>query len=418
MAAEASGWFAGARSGIFVHWSHASVRGLEVSWPLVGGAPWAERPQSVPADEYHATAASFAPRPGAAREWMRAARRAHARYAVLTAKHHDGFALFPSGAADFGVGATLPGRDLVAEFVEAARAEGIRPGLYFSLPDWHHPDYPAFRDEHRPYSFGLRPRPTPEQWERYLAFLSTQLREILTRYGRIDLLWFDGGWERRADEWRSSELERMVRELQPEIVLNDRLPGVGDYDTPEQHVPDRAPGRPWETCLTMNETWGWNPDDHAWKSPRDLVHALCETAARGGNLLLNVSPRADGSLPPEQLERLDAIGSWLDAHGEAIFDTEPGLEPWQFHGPSTRRGSRFFLLLVLRPYESVAVRGVPIRRIAAARELRTGRDLEFTTRCSVPDRIFNRDPLGEVSIRIPEDSIDPVATVVELVVGD
>ncbi|MFM7142683.1 MAG: alpha-L-fucosidase [Alphaproteobacteria bacterium] len=411
-------WFAGARSGIFVHWSHASVRGLEVSWPLVGGAPWADHPQAVPVDQYHATASSFAPRPGAARDWMRAARRARARYAVLTAKHHDGFALFPSEAAEFGVGTTLPGRDLVGEFVEAARAEGIRPGLYFSLPDWHHPDYPAFRDEDRPYSFGRRPRPTPEQWDRYLAVLFAQLRELLTRYGRIDLLWFDGGWERSAPEWRAEEIERMVRDLQPGIVLNDRLPGVGDYATPEQIVPANAPAGPWETCLTMNETWGWNPDDRAWKSARDLVHALCETASRGGNLLLNVSPRDDGSLPPEQVERLDAIGGWLDAHGESIFDTGPGLEPWQFHGPSTRKGNRVFLHLVMRPYESVVVRGVPIRRVASARELRTGRALEFATRCSVPDRIFNQDPTGEVSIRLPEDAIDPLATVVELVIRD
>ena len=141
----------------------------------------------------------------------------------------------------------------------------------------------------------------------------------------------------------------MIRELQPGIVINDRLPGVGDFDTPEQFVPPEPPARAWETCLTMNESWAWNPSDREYKSARALVHTLCEVAGRGGNLLLNVSPMGDGSLPPEQAERLDAIARWMDAYGESIHDTEPGLAPWQFYGPSTRRGDRIYLHLLSRP---------------------------------------------------------------------
>jgi alpha-L-fucosidase len=197
------------------------------------------------------------------------------QYAVLTTKHHDGFALWPTRASDFSIARTRYGGDLVREFVEATRAAGLRVGFYFSLCDWHHPDYPAFTDADRPYRFGMAPKPTPEQWGRFQTFLAAQLRELLTEYGPIDLLWFDGGWERTADAWKSFDLVRMIRELQPGIVINDRLPGAGDYDTPEQFVPAEPPPRAWETCMTMNESWAWNPEDPDYKSPRALVHALC-----------------------------------------------------------------------------------------------------------------------------------------------
>jgi alpha-L-fucosidase len=156
-----------------------------------------------------------------------------------------------------------------------------------------------------------------------------QVRELLTNYGRIDLIWFDGQWEHTPREWRSAELVAMIRELQPEIVINDRLPG-GDYDTAEQFVPAVPPARPWEVGLTMNESWGYNPDDPDYKSSRRLVQMLCEIAGRGGRLLLNLSPRGDGALPPEQLERLLAVGEWMRRNDESITGGRPGLEPWQF----------------------------------------------------------------------------------------
>jgi len=408
--ANAMGWFAGARFGMFVHWGHVSRRGWELSWPLVGGVPVLPKAQDVSADTYHASAATFAPERDSPRAWLAYAKRLGMRYAVLTAKHHDGFALFHSRVSDFGVAHAPYRGDLVREFVDATREAGLRVGLYYSLSDWHHPDYPAFRDEHRPYTFGARPRPTEAQWARYTDFLFAQMRELLTGYGPIDILWFDGGWERMPHEWRPEELRALIRELQPGCLVNDRLPGQGDFDTPEQFVPPEPPSRPWETCLTMNESWGWNPSDTSWKSARDLVHVLCEVASRGGNLLLNVSPMGDGRLPPEQVERLDALAHWMHDHGDAILDTEPGLAPWQFYGPSTRRDGQVFLHLLMRPYETVTVRGVPIRRVMAVHELRSGRRLDFTTRCAVIDT-FNADASGELVIRVPEDLIDPLATV-------
>ncbi|HZR84994.1 MAG TPA: alpha-L-fucosidase [Candidatus Binatia bacterium] len=411
-------WFERARFGMFIHWGHVSQRGLEISWPLVGGTPNLPHCQDVPVERYHETARGFSPAPGSPRRWLERARRAGMQYAVFTTKHHDGYAMYDARCSDFSVARSAYGGDLVREYVDAARDLGLKVGFYFSLCDWHHPDYPAFRDEHRPYRFGRQSKPSPEQWARFQDFLFAQLRELLTGYGPIDLLWFDGGWERSAAEWRSRELEDMIRALQPGILINDRLPGVGDFDTPEQFVPPQPPLRAWETCLTMNESWAWNPGDRDYKSARALVHALCEVAGRGGNLLLNVSPTGDGSLPAEQIERLDVIARWMDAYGASIVDTAAGLEPWQFYGPSTRRGNRVYVHLLMRPYEDVTVRGLPIKRVAGVRELRTGEALAFTTRCSILDQLFNSDPMGEVTIQVPERLLDPLATVLELDLAD
>jgi alpha-L-fucosidase len=411
-------WFERARFGMFIHWGHVSQQGWELSWPLVGGLKVLPGCQDVPAATYHAGARHFAPRPGSPRAWLERAKRAGMRYAVFTAKHHDGFAMYDTQVSDFSVARADYAGDLVREYVEAARGLGLGVGLYFSLSDWHHPDYPAFADGHRPYRFGMVPRPSAAEWARYTEFLFAQVRELLSSYGRIDLLWFDGGWERSAEEWRARELEQMIRTLQPEIRINDRLPGVGDFDTPEQFIPPEPPPRAWETCLTMNGSWGWNPTDRDYKSARALVHALCEVAGRGGNLLLNVSPMGDGTLPPEQIERLDAIAGWMAAYGESILDTEPGLAPWQFYGPSTRKPGRLFLHLLSRPYDSVSVRGLPIRRVRRVRELASGRELPISVRTTVAEEVFGSAPSGELVIQVPEDVLDGLATVLEVELGD
>jgi alpha-L-fucosidase len=415
-----SGWFESARFGMFIHWGLASVHGCELSWPLVGGIGALPGATDMPIDGYYAAAHAFNPNSFDPRAWARLARRAGMRYAILTAKHHDGFALFRTRAGDFSVEHAPFGRDIVREFVDAFRAEGLRVGLYYSLIDWHHPDYPAFSEADKPYRWGKWRRSAPEQWERFIGFMFAQVRELLTNYGAIDVLWFDGGWERSADEWRAPELVRMIRSLQPEIAINDRLPGVGDYETPEQAVPSEPPERAWETCMTMNDSWGYNPSDANYKSARALAHTLAEVAGKVGNLLLNVSPRADGTLPPEQRDRLDAIASWMDrGAGEAIFDTTSGLQPWQFYGPSTRRGECIYAHLLMRPYESVSVRGIPVRRVRSVRAITSGgRELRFRRRTSAADLLFNRDPYGAIEVEIPEAAIDPIATVLAIDVSD
>jgi alpha-L-fucosidase len=292
------------------------------------------------------------------------------------------------------------------------RSQGIRIGLYFSLIDWHHPDYPAFTEADKPYRFGQYRQPTPQQWERFLAFMQGQIRELLTQYGKIDILWFDGSWERTPEQWQAKELEEMIRSLQPDILINDRLPGAGDFETPEQFIPPQPPEHPWETCMTINDSWGYNAIDKTFKSPRQLIHTLCEVAGKGGNLLLNVSPMGNGRIQPELLERLAIIEAWMAGNSESILGTRSGLEPWQFYGPSTRKGNRIYLHLLMKPYESISVRGIPIKRVQSVQILANGTQLEYTTRCSIVDSIMNPDPLGELTIQVPEDVIDPHATAI------
>jgi len=404
-------WFATARFGMFVHWGHSAQQGVELSWPMAGGVD--VLPHSRPAmsvARYESSASTFDPEPGAAKVWAALARRAGMHYGVVTARHHDGYSMWPTRRSDHSAR-----RDLVAEFVEAFRAEGLRVGLYYSLPDWHHPDYPALTDDDRPYAFGTARRSAPEAWARYTDYIFGQLDELLTGYGTIDVLWFDGAWERTAEEWRVAELAARIRSLQPAIVVNDRLPGAGDFDTPEQFVPAEPRPRPWETCLTMNESWGWVPADTDYKSARALVHTLCEVASRGGNLLLNVSPRGDGSLPDAQVERLEAIGRWMSRHGASIVGTEPGLAPWQWYGPSTRRDDHLFLHLLSRPYDSVTVRGISVKRVKATVAVGSGAALAHRARVSVVDQLLrNSDPVGELTIDVPESAVDELATVIRL----
>lgn len=400
-------WFREARFGMFIHWGHVSTQGLELSWPMAGGIPVLPYSTAVPVADYQASARRFAPDAASPKAWARLAREIGMQYAVLTSRHHDGFSMWPSAVSDFHAA-----DDLVGAYVEAFRAEGLRVGLYYSLSDWHHPDYPSLTDDDRPYSFSGR-RSSPEQWARFVDYLFAQVTELLTGYGPIDVLWFDGGWERSPKEWRSAELRDLIRRLQPACLVNERLPGAGDFDTPEQFVPATPPERAWETCLTMNSTWGWCPADTGYKSSRELAHTLCEVASRGGNLLLNVSPMGAGALPPVQVDRLRAVGEWMAANGDSILGTVPGLEPWQHYGPSTASpdGATRYAHVLARPYESVTLRGLPIRRVTAVRHLATDRRLDFRTRTTVMDEMFNWDPLGEVVVDVPAEIVDDLATV-------
>jgi alpha-L-fucosidase len=409
---DTGAWFDEARFGMFVHWDHASQQGLEVSWPLVGGVFALPLCQSVSVEQYHSSAATFDPVAWDPDGLARLARRAGMGYAVLTTKHHSGYAMWPTRCSDFSVEHSPGGQDIVGGFVDAMRREGLRVGLYFSLSDWHHADYPPFTESDKPYVVGASPpRPSPERWERYLEYMRAQITELLTGYGRIDMLWFDGGWER--PDWGADILEATIRRLQPDILINDRLPGVGDFATPEQFVPDSAPGGRWETCLTMNHSWGWCPDDTDYKSARQLVHTLCEVAGKGGNLLLNVSPRGDGSLPEAQVARLEAVADWMDRNGAAIRATGAGLDAPQFYGPSTRRGDSIYVHLLMRPYDGADVRNVPVRRVRSVREVATGRPLEFRTHTGVIEGLMP-DPRGTLTVEIPGDVVGDLATIVAI----
>ena len=406
-------WFTAARFGLFLHWGSYSGRHLEASWPLV----WGE----VTYPAYEAFADSFNPQRYDPHAWAALARDAGIRYAVLTTKHHDGFALYDTALSDYSAPRRAAGRDLVTPYVEAFRAAGLKVGFYFSLPDWHHPDYPAAISDPTPRHWrppqGLPPgvpaslAADPARWERYLQFMHGQVRELCTRFGKLDLLWFDGHWEHTAAEWRIHDLLVMLRRLQPGIVINNRLAldddSLGDYATPEQVVPVTAPSRPWETCLTINETWAYNPRDRAFKSSAELLATLAEVAGKGGNLLLNVGPTADGEIPPEFASRLRTMGHWLAANGEAIYGTRAGLPAGAFFGPTTRTDDALYLLVPGYPPDgALRVRSLD-RRVVTAHVLATGEPLAFEQHGGVLEQ-------GLLRLTLPPAYCDALLPVIKL----
>jgi len=208
----------------------------------------------------------------------------------------------------------------------------------------------------------------------------------------------------------------MIRSLQPGIATNDRLPLNGDFDTPEQFIPAEPPDRPWETCMTMNTSWGYNKDDAHYKSATRLIHTLCEVVGRGGHFLLNVSPKGDGSLPPEHVKRLSAIGGWMSRNGEGIKGTIAGLEPWQFDGPTTQKGYNIYLHLLMKPYESVTVRGVHVNKVGSVRVMGSGVNLNYSKHVTVSDQVMEaygyEDLVADLIIETPQSVLDNYATVI------
>jgi alpha-L-fucosidase len=400
-------WFTGAGLGLFIHWDHASQQGLELSWPLVGGV-FSLPGKGVPAEQYHSSAESFNPVNWDPAEIAKLAKEARITYAVFTAKHHSGWASWPSKHGNRNITSSAFGKaggDILRSFVDAFRAEGIKIGVYYSLSDWGHEDYLAWKDEYRPYKFGSdSPMGTPEQWARYREYLKGQLEEILTEYGQVDLLWFDGGWERSEEQWGTQDIADHIRKLSPKTLINDRLFNQGDYRTPEQWIPPKPLTVPWECCMTMNYSWGYVPDDHEFKSPYEILRTLIEVVSRGGNLLLNIGPKGDGALIQEERKLMKQLGDWMKVNGDSVINAEPGLEPWQFYGPSTKRGDMVYLHQFASPSESVVVRGIKIKHVRSVKNLATGQSYEFRRRASITENDLP-DPEGEIIIDTSDDSL-------------
>lgn len=402
-------WFEDARFGMFIHWGSYAVKGFEASWPLV----W----NDISYADYEALADKFDPQNYDPKEWAALAKAAGMRYVVLTTKHHDGLALFDTKLSDYSTVHRAAKRDLIRPYVEALREAGLKVGFYFSLCDWHHPDYPAdcLRPEYgRPAHNAAPGAPAsiaadPARWDRYIDFMHGQVRELLTNYGKIDLVWFDGQWEHTAEEWRSAELVKMMRELQPEIIINDRLadPSLGDYSTPEQHVPVDALNRPWETCMTINETWAFNPRDRAFKSSNELIATLAEVTSKNGTFLLNVGPTKEGEIPAPFASRLRVIGQWMDKNSESIYGARQGLPAGAYYGPSTASEEAIYLHVVGYPTDGVIrVRGLG-KRARRVTVLSSGHELQY-------DQHAGHLEQGLLRITLPEQCLDPQLTVIKI----
>ena len=282
-------WWHEARFGMFIHW------GL---YSLIGRHEWVMENEGIPVSEYAPLAKKFKPKPFPARDWAKLARETGMKYMVMTTKHHEGFCQFDTKTTDYCAPKQGPGRDLVREYVDAARAEGMRVGFYYSLMDWHHPD-------------GARCATDEDARKRFVEYIHTHVRELMSNYGKIDVLWYDVAWPLDKDGWESERMNKMVFELQPDIIVNNRNRLPGDFSTPEQHITAEKGERAWESCMTLNDSWGYQRADDDWKSPRRIVQNLIECSRDTGNYLLNIGPRGDGVVPEESVRVLTQVGDWV-----------------------------------------------------------------------------------------------------------
>ena len=322
-------WWREARFGMFIHWGLYAVPAGEWGGKTEYGE-WIRTSAEIPLNEYDKLLKQFNPVKFDAEAWVEMAKDAGMKYIVITSKHHDGFALFDSKVSDFDVMATPFKRDILKELADACRKHGIKMCFYHSIMDWHNPDYLPRREWEKSRST------EGADYERFVVYLKAQLKELLTNYGDIAVLWFDGEWENTWNDKRGLDLYNYVRSLQPNIIINNRVGAsrndlqgftkdggfAGDFGTPEQQIPATGlPGVDWETCMTMNDHWGYNKNNHNWKSTKEIIQMLADIASKGGNYLLNVGPTAEGLFPQPSIDRLKEIGEWMKVNGEAIYGT-------------------------------------------------------------------------------------------------
>lgn len=357
--AERMQWWNEARYGMFVHW------GL---YALLGRNEWVRAIECIPQDEYDQLTGQFRPKPAPAREWAQLAAEAGMKYMVMTTKHHEGYCLWDTKQTDYNAVKQGPGRDLVAEYVDACREFGLKIGFYYSLMDWHHPA-------------GGRGAFDPRARGSLLDFTHGCVRELMSNYGKIDILWYDVALPFESHEgWDSLEMNQMVRELQPHILINNRSRLAEDFSTPEGRVHAAEEGRGWEACMTFNErSWGYMPsaDVDSWTA-RDILRMLNTASAGGGNLLLNIGPAPDGSVPEAAIEPLRSVGKWLEANGEAVYGRldRAGIRRASACGAFSRRGTRCYFWVHCWPGSQFALGGF-LTRLERAWMLASGEPVEF-----------------------------------------
>src|ERR1700732_1264309 len=347
-------WWHAAKFGMFIHFGVYST---------IGRHEWVMEEEAIPVVEYAPHAATFNPVKNSARAWAKLAKAAGMKYMVMTTKHHEGFCNFDTKLTDYCATKQGPKRDLVREYVEAARAEGLRVGFYYSLMDWHHPD-------------GARCATDPEARKRFVAYTHGLIRELLTNYGKIDVLWYDVAWPLDARGWESERMNKMVFEIQPDIIVNNRNALPGDFSTPEQEIVADKRGRAWESCMTLNESWGYHHADEAWKTPKTIVRTLVYCAHDAGNYLLNIGPKPDGSIPEESVRVLTEVGHWTSRNGESIHTQDRCQPHHSNYAAFTRKGNTLYMHVYFWPGETVSLAGLKTG-VKSARLLASGQQVKF-----------------------------------------
>ncbi len=373
-------WWKEARFGMFIHWGVYSAEGR---------GEWIMYQEHIPFGEYRKLAENFHPDNFHPAEWVALAKEAGMKYVVLTTRHHDGYCLYDSRVSDFTSVKIGPGRDLVAEFADACHKAGMKMGFYYSLTDWHFPD--------------ILPQGYPKSDEILRPLVKQaheQVRELLTKYGKVDILWFDGMTPGDTNVWKSGDLIRMARLLQPEILINDRAGTGEDFVTPENVV--TAHSQPWESCYTMNRTWGFAPFDYNYKPVAELIRLLTSCASQGGNFLLNVSPDGDGKIPDQQTQSLLEIGKWMKLHGEAVYNASSSPVVASNLGFQCRVGDKVYLFIQRWPGTVLPFAWCG-SMVKSARILATGQSLKIEQK---DDRVWLRG--------LPATPPDSYMNVVEL----
>jgi len=416
-------WFTKDRFGMFIHW------GL---YAMPARHEWIKSRERIPEEKYQKYFEYFDPDLYDPKEWAKAAKNAGMKYAVLTTKHHEGFCLFDSKYTDYKATNTPAGRDLVKEFVDAFRAEGLKIGFYYSLIDWHHPDFTM--DHIHPRREDVEPEEFNKgrDMKRYAKYMRDQVTELLTNYGKIDILWFDFSYSNREfkgypgkgkDDWEAEELIATARKLMPCIMIDARTEIEQDLWTPEQYQPRRwmrdNDGNlvVWEACQTFSGSWGYYRDEQTWKTPEMLVRMLVNTVACGGNLLLNVGPTSRGYFDKRACDALDAMGYWMKYNSRSIY----GCTQSEFEAPTdvryTQNGNRLYVHIFAYPFGQLILPGLA-GKVDYCQFLHDGSELLFREYVPKADDsninpMGNLDP-GDVAITLPIIKPDHVVPVIEV----
>jgi alpha-L-fucosidase len=336
-------WFRNAKLGIFIHWGIYSVNGISESWSFFNNY--------INHENYMKQLNGFSASQYQPDQWVNLIKESGAKYAVITTKHHDGISLWNSNAEK---AITVPNhslakKDVLSPFISSLKSSGLKTGLYFSLPDWSHPYYDINTRTKKRYEI----KNDPNRWQDFIHYYQTQLTELSSRYSP-DLLWFDGDWEHTSEEWKAPQTLSILKKYNPDIVINSRLTDHGDYDTPEQGIPVIAPQHPyWELCYTMNDSWGYQPHDHHYKTSNMIIRTLTDVIGMGGNLLLDIGPKPDGTIPGEQVEILKNLGRWISKNTTAVYETGRGIPFENYKGKSALSTSKKSLFLYLEEAKSL-----------------------------------------------------------------